>query len=533
MAAVIRTIPATLNKFNSQPVSAIRKRRVAGYARVSTDYAEQATSYDAQMRYYKAYIESRPDWEFVDMYSDEGISATNTKHREGFKKMIDDALDGKIDLIITKSVSRFARNTVDSLSNVRLLKEKGVEVYFEKENIWTLDAKGELLITIMSSLAQEESRSISENTTWGKRKQFAEGKASVAYTQFLGYDKDFKVNEEEAKIVRYIYKRYLSGISMYAITLELQNKGIPSPAGREKWYTTTVSSILSNEKYKGDALLQKSYSIDFLQKTRKVNNGEVPQYYVENHHQAIVTPEQFEMVQSELKRRRREKRFRRKTVFDGKIICGCCGNLYGSKVYHSNNKYRKEVFACNKPWVRGVSKCPTKNITVEVAKKLFMLALNELVDIKQEVIENLQQLLKEFLNTNHLRQEHAELEKELNALAFQYNSLMDENSRIAVNQHSFISNQESLAEEYNSKQERYRKIEELIKDTENRSIIIKTFIKDLKTVESGLTEFQEDLWCALLDHIVVLDKKNAKVVFKDETEVVLEIPKDREKYTLR
>ena len=173
MAKKVRKIPATLNQFTSEPVAVRRKKKVAGYARVSTDREEQATSYEAQMTYYKTYIEGHEDWEFVGMYSDEGITATNTKKRDGFNQMVKDALDGKIDLIITKSVSRFARNTVDSLTNNRKLKEKGIEVYFEKENIWTLDAKGELMITIMSSLAQEESRSISENTKWGKRKLMA------------------------------------------------------------------------------------------------------------------------------------------------------------------------------------------------------------------------------------------------------------------------------------------------------------------------------------------------------------------------
>lgn len=166
------------------------------------------------MNYYQEYIKSREDWEFVGMYSDEGITATNTKHRDGFNQMVEDALAGKIDLIITKSVSRFARNTVDSLTTVRKLKEHGVEIYFEKENIWTLDAKGELLITIMSSLAQEESRSISENTTWGQRKRFADGRASVPYKNFLGYDKGFKVNEKEAETVKLIYKWFLEGFSL-------------------------------------------------------------------------------------------------------------------------------------------------------------------------------------------------------------------------------------------------------------------------------------------------------------------------------
>ena len=175
----VHTIPAVISRYTAEPINSHRKRRVAGYARVSTDHEDQVTSYEAQVDYYTSYIKGRHDWEFVGIYTDEGISATNTRHRDGFNTMVRDALDNKIDLIITKSVSRFARNTVDSLTTVRKLKDKGIEVYFEKENIWTLDAKGELLITIMSSLAQEESRSISENTTWGQRKRFADGKVSV------------------------------------------------------------------------------------------------------------------------------------------------------------------------------------------------------------------------------------------------------------------------------------------------------------------------------------------------------------------
>ena len=181
----ITIIPATIDPHTRLPKESTQRRRVAAYARVSTDSEEQLTSYEAQVDYYTRYIQSRPDWEFVGVYADEGISATNTKRRESFNRMVQDALDGKIDLIVTKSVSRFARNTVDSLTTVRKLKDSGVEVYFEKENIWTLDSKGELLITIMSSLAQEESRSISENVTWGQRKRFADGKVCLPYGRFL------------------------------------------------------------------------------------------------------------------------------------------------------------------------------------------------------------------------------------------------------------------------------------------------------------------------------------------------------------
>ena len=209
------------------------KKKVAAYARISMETEKMLHSLSAQISFYSAYIQKNPEWEYVGVYSDEGISATNTKYRDGFKRMVSDALDGKIDLIVTKSVSRFARNTVDSLTTVRKLKDKGVEVYFEKENIWTLDSKGELLITIMSSLAQEESRSISENSTWGQRKRFADGKVSVAYSHFLGYDKgpDGKmvINPEEAETVKLLYKLYLSGLSMSAVAKELTKRGLKTP----------------------------------------------------------------------------------------------------------------------------------------------------------------------------------------------------------------------------------------------------------------------------------------------------------------
>ena len=289
MPRAVTMIPATKNRFTALPTASVTRRKVAGYARVSTDSEEQLTSYEAQVDYYTRYIQSREDWDFVGVYTDEGISATNTKHRDGFKQMVKDALAGKIDLIVTKSVSRFARNTVDSLTTVRKLKEHGTEIYFEKENIFTFDSKGELLITIMSSLAQEESRSISENVTWGQRKRFADGKVSMPYKQFLGYEKGEDgtpvINEEEATIVRLIYKLFLEGRTPAGICRYLEKQGIPTPSGKQKWSQTTVDSILSNEKYKGDARLQKKFTTDFLTKKMKVNEGEVPQYYVEQSHE--------------------------------------------------------------------------------------------------------------------------------------------------------------------------------------------------------------------------------------------------------
>ncbi len=311
MARTVRTIPASISQSTGIGIGTLEKRRVCAYARVSTDSEEQQTSYDAQIDYYTNYIQSREDWEFVNVYSDEGISGTNTKKRVGFNKMIADALDGKIDLIITKSVSRFARNTVDSLTTIRKLKEHKVECFFEKENIWTFDGKGELLITIMSSLSQEESRSISENVTWGQRKRFQDGKVSVPFGIFLGYDKgedgNLVVNEEQAVTVRKIYRYFLEGLTPYSVAKRLTEEGIPTPGGKEKWDKSTVKRILQNEKYKGDALLQKNYTVDFLTKKQKVNNGEIPQYYVENNHEPIVSKEVYEMVQEELKKREKVK----------------------------------------------------------------------------------------------------------------------------------------------------------------------------------------------------------------------------------
>ena len=208
----VTVIPATLNIHTKTPTTERVRRRVAAYARVSTDSEEQLTSYEAQVDYYTKFIRENPDWDFVEVYTDEGISAVNTKRRDGFNRMIRDALAGKIDLIVTKSVSRFARNTVGSLTTIRKLKEAGCECFFQKENIMTFDSKGELLITIMSSLAQEESRSISENVTWGQRKRFADGKVSIPYGQFLGYRKGAdglpEIVPEEAEIVRRIYREF-------------------------------------------------------------------------------------------------------------------------------------------------------------------------------------------------------------------------------------------------------------------------------------------------------------------------------------
>lgn len=388
----VRIIPAIREFAIGQGADqTIAKRRVAGYARVSTDRDDQFTSYEAQVDYYTNLIKSKAEWEFVNIYTDEGISGTSTARREGFKQMVADALAGKIDLIITKSVSRFARNTVDSLTTIRNLKENKVEVYFEKESIWTFDSKGELLITIMSSLAQEESRSISENVKWGLRKRYADGQVIVPFSCLLGFDRgpdgNLVVNPEQAKTVRYIYTLFLQGMSFNGIATRLTAEGIRTASGKTRWHNTTIASILSNEKYKGDALLQKYYIPDFLTKKAVVNKGEVPQYYVQGNHEAIIPVEIFDLVQRERANRNKSAESgRREHIFSYRIRCGVCGAFYGPKVWHSNDKYRKVVWQCNHKYRSKGSPCSGPIVTEEDIKTFFVKAVNKLIGDKKGII---------------------------------------------------------------------------------------------------------------------------------------------------
>ena len=299
-------IPANPQYDNSIKLTE-RKLRVAAYCRVSTELEEQENSYRAQVEYYTKKIEETPNWINAGIYADDGKSATNTKKRDDFRAMIKDALDGKIDLIITKSVSRFARNTADYLITIRKLKEKGIAVIFEKEGINTLDGTGEILITILSSLAQEESRDISENTRWGVVRKFEQGKIIVNHNKFMGYTKneegELVIVPEEAEIVRIIFRLYLEGNSYGKIAKYLEQQGIKTVTGKERWHESVIIKMLKNEKYMGDALLQKTYTVDFMTKKRVLNKGIVPQYYVEDDHEPIIPKELFYRVQEEMMRR--------------------------------------------------------------------------------------------------------------------------------------------------------------------------------------------------------------------------------------
>ena len=520
--ARVTKIPATISRYTAESIGKRTKRKTAGYARVSTELEEQQSSYESQLDYYTNFIKAHNDWEFVGMYSDEGITGTSTKKREGFNRMVRDAIDGKIDLIITKSVSRFARNTVDSLSTIRKLKEHGTEIFFEKENIWTFDAKGELLITIMSSLAQEESRNISENTTWGKRKQFADGKVSMPFKYFLGYDRgpngELVVNEEQAKVVKLIYRLFLSGLSCPAVGRELERRGIKSPQGKDKWSPTTVRSILSNEKYKGDALLQKSYTKDFLTKKKVKNNGEIPQYYVENDHEAIISREVFDLAQAELEKRSRYGTgFSGATIFSSKIKCGECGSWYGHKVWHSNDKSRKDVFQCNDKY-HGDTRCSTPHVTEAEIRECFVTAFNRLIEEKDEVVASMKERRSKLRDNGDLKKQAEALKAEMEVKAQMLQSYIDENARIALNQEEYNEKYNGLVNAYEEVRDKYEAVKTRISDNRARAKLLEYFIKTISR-QKRITEFDDSLWSSFVDYVTVYSKDYITVTFRDGTEI--------------
>jgi len=522
----VTVIPATINPATRLPTMGIQKRKVCGYARVSTDKDEQFTSYEAQVDYYTKYIKANPEWDFVKVYTDEGISGTSTKRREGFNGMIDDALMGKIDLIVTKSVSRFARNTVDSLTTIRKLKEKGVEVFFEKENIWTLDSKGELLLTIMSSLAQEESRSISENVTWGKRKSASDGKVSLAYKFFLGYEKGpngtLIINPEQAVIVKRIYRDFIRGKTTWTIAAELTAEGIKTPGGCSKWRTSTVESILTNEKYKGAALLQKTFTVDYLSKKIKVNEGEVPQYYVEDSHEAIIPPDEWEYVQKELARRRNlGRRYSGNSIFATRLVCGDCGAFYGTKVWNSNDeRYRRVVWQCNDKF-KGEHKCKTPHVTEEALKLKFVEAFNRVFDDKDEIISNCEMVAAMLTDTTSIDDERTRLHRELEIIAELIQKLVQENATVAQSQTDYLATYNGYVARYEETAKQLKALDEQVLLKQAKADAFNAFIETLRKTESALVDFDDLVWIHTIDKAVVMHDKTINFVFQDGTSITI------------
>jgi len=385
-------------------VEAVRKLRVAAYARVSTDNEEQATSYEAQVEYYDEKIKNNPLWEHAGLYADEGITGTSMKRRKEFKRMIADAMAGKIDMIMTKSISRFARNTVDCLKTVRDLKEIGVKVYFEKENIDSMDPTGTLMLSILSSIAEEESRNISTNGKWRIQRMFEKGEV-LAGRGIYGYtivDKNkYEINIEQAAIVRRVFAEFIGGKSIGKICEGLTRDGIPTPNGKGTWTHSTVLFMLKNEKYIGDAQLQKTYKLDVLSTTKK-NKGEVKSYYVSNNHMGIVDRETFAAVQEDFAKRSNGKdgkvgfgKYSSTYAFSRKMRCEECGSLFrrGQQRSRAKDGKVKYIWTCiNHLDIRECKAPPMQEREVEDA---FMMILYDVIDNQEQMLDEIRHAAEE------------------------------------------------------------------------------------------------------------------------------------------
>ena len=514
---IITKIPQRIKPLSGVPLQGRTRRKVAGYARVSTDSEEQENSYEAQVGYFTDYIRNNPEWEFVKIYTDEGISGLNTKHREGFNAMIRDALAGKIDLIVTKSVSRFARNTVDTLTAIRELKAHGVEVYFQKENIYTFDGKGELMLTIMSSLAQEESRSISENVTWGIRKGFSDGKVIMPYGSFLGYCKGEngqpEIVPEEALIVQKIYRGFLEGLTPRQIARKLTQSRVPTPRGRDIWSESTILSILTNERYKGDARLQKSFCTDYLTKKFKKNEGEVPQYYVKNSHPAIVSPEVWELVQLEIEDRKiHGNRYSGKGAFASKVICGECGCFFGAKVWHSTDPYRTVIWRCNSKY-EGTQRCHSTHVREDDIKDGFLRVMMEIIPRKTAVIAACQQVLNETMETESVERKLEALNKQEESLHRQIEGIVGEFARATIDKAVYDREYGELHEQYEAVVAKITKIEAELADKRQRRRRVELFIRMLSGEHQPMV-YDGGLFTAYVDRVIVRGTKgNAELEY--------------------
>ena len=395
---IVEVIPATWNPAD-ESVREIRKLRVAAYCRVSTELEQQQSSYDIQIEYYTRHIMQNPNWIFAGVFADDGRSATNTFRRDDFNQLMDQCLKGKVDMVITKSISRFARNTVDCISWVRKLKEKNVAVYFEKENLNTLDDSTEMILTILSSQAQEESRAISTNVKWGYARKFEKGESTRQRS--YGFRKaptgEMCIVEEEAAVIRNMARWFLDGDSLERIKHRLEDAGIETTTGKKTWSTGTIYNILTNEKIMGDVLLQKTFTADYLTKRRVKNSGQQKQYYVKNHHEAIIPKTVYYKIQEEIARRSSLKKagtrkgktaqgvYSSKYALTGIMVCNECGAHYRRTTWAKNGK-KVIVWRCINRLEHGTKRChESPTLKEEVIQEAIMGKLHSLsIDQEEE-----------------------------------------------------------------------------------------------------------------------------------------------------
>lgn len=490
----------TVDKQKEKP-----KLKVVAYCRVSTDSEEQASSYETQVKHYTDYISRNSAWEFAGIYADDGISGTNTKKREGFNEMIQDCMNGKIDMVITKSISRFARNTIDCLKFVRKLKEKNIPIIFEKENINTMEASGELLLTIMASLAQQESASLSQNVKLGLKFRYQEGKVQINHNWFLGYtkDKDGKlvVVEEEARVVRRIFREYLEGASLRDIADGLEKDGIKNGAGHLKWHLSNIKGILKNEKYIGDALLQKTITTDFINKVRIKNDGSEPQYYVKDSHDSIIPRDIFVQVQEEMLRRANMfsgEKGKKKRVYSSKYalsslcICSKCGDIY-RRIAWNNRGVRSIVWRCCNRVENGPEACDAPTIQEEELQAATIKAINTVLKTPDETIARLMRNVEEVIASSNSKEIETINEKiaDKQAILLTLVKAKKDFTKIADEIDELKDEKQELLVEKAEQEEAKRRIKEMEKflTSENKELtvydesLVRKYIKQIKVYE--------------------------------------------------
>lgn len=532
----VRVIPATKTQ-GAIHSTHDGKKRVAAYCRVSTDSEEQLNSYEAQKSYYTQKIEDSPDWEMAGIYADEGISGTSMKKRTEFKKMITACKRGHIDLIITKSLSRFARNTVDCLETVRLLKVNGIGVYFEKENINTLTESSEFLITLFSGFAQAESESLSKNVTWGKQKSAEAGKVDFQYKKMLGYRKGTdgqpEIVPEEAEIIRRIYRRYLAGCSLGQIKLELEQNNVPTAQKVERWSSAVIHNILTNEKYMGDALLQKTYITDCITKKVKKNMGERPMYYVENNHPAIISRETFDQVQKEMTRRSSKRKVLQKSgktelgKYSGKyaltelLVCGECGSPYKRVTWARNGK-KRIVWRCVSRLEFGTKYCHNSP-TLDESRlhNAILAAMNEYAAIRQEVCPDVLAMVEEAKRA--MSQAGAmllELKKRMDAVSQEQSDVLD---RLLANMADAELNarMKALTDEKEALKAQTLKVQQKEVSMAEQAAKRQQMWDSLMECSAGYTEFDDEFVRQIIQKITVENAGTIRIHFRD-SDVVLE-----------
>lgn len=489
--------------------------RTCAYCRVSTDNEDQKTSYDSQRIHYKNMIEENPDWKFVGIYADEGITGTQTKKREQFNQMMNDALNGKIDLILAKSISRFARNTVDTLNCVRLLREHNVDVYFEKENIHTLGLSNELFLTLYSAFAQAESESISENVKAGVRMKMKRGELVGKYAPF-GYlydkEKDIIIPDESKKdIVTYIFEEYSKGVGFRTIALNLNSLGISSPSNL-KWCHASVRRIIVNEKYVGDLKTGKYYTENVLTHKKKVNYGEKEQYFTSNHHEPIISRELWNKCQEILTIRSKiikpdgnRDKFSRKYPFSSKIFCGVCGERFIRRSYKIRSSGKEVAY-----WVcrshRNKIECSNLiHYKQEELEDIFVLAYNKLFQDSAKYINSFMKKVNEVIDEKQDHLNHKKIQEEISKLENKLSNLIDLQLDGSIPK-------EILNQKNKEITDKIKEYEQQLKDTEDIELTRKQKLEQIDKISNtlnqykGLTKFNETVFNSLVDKIIIGEK---------------------------